>query len=313
MIWASRTGRWTKGSPCQQNRAYDFEKRHESVPNILLTLTLPAVLFYPPAIAQDGTGDVVYVPTDQVVVEELLRMANVGPKDYVIDLGSGDGRIVITAAKKFGARGLGVELDAFLLRRARENAKTEGVAERAQFIEQNLFETDLRKATVITLYLLPEINLKLRPKILSLKPGTRVVAHDYHMDDWVPDEEREIKVPEKKVGTPGISYIYLWIIPEIANGKWHTKLNVAGQETACEIVLAQHFQMLDGTLRVGSDITLVQGRVKHDHVMFITEPKSNPGGQRHEFSGRISGGTITGTVRIGEGEAAQQLEWNARR
>ena len=133
------------------------------------------------ATAQDGKGDVVYVPTPQVVVEEMLEMAKVGPSDFIIDLGSGDGRIVITAAKKFGARGFGVDLDAYLLKKARESARREGVAERAQFVEQNLFEADLSHATVITSYLLPEMNEKLRPKLLALKPGTRVVTHDYDM------------------------------------------------------------------------------------------------------------------------------------
>ena len=167
------------------------------------------LLLAPVATAQDGRGDVVYVPTPQVVVDEMLRMAKVGAKDFVIDLGSGDGRIVITAAKKHGARGFGVDLDTYLLKIANDNAKKEGVADRARFVEQNLFETDLSQATVITSYLLPEMNEQLRPKLLTLKPGTRVVAHDYHMGEWDPDEEKTLIVPEKTVGDPGKSYIYL--------------------------------------------------------------------------------------------------------
>src|SRR5438128_4797549 len=169
--------------------------------------------FSAPASSQEGRGDVIYVPTPQVVVEEMLRMAKMGPNDFLIDLGSGDGRFVITAAKKFGARGFGVDLDAYLLKIARDSAQKEGVADRARFVEQNLFETDLTQATVISSYLLPEMNLKLRPKILALKPGTRVVAHDYHMGEWYPDDQRDIPVPEKKVGTAGISYVYLWYVP----------------------------------------------------------------------------------------------------
>ena len=173
--------------------------------------------------AQEGVGDVVYVPTPQIVVDEMLRMAKVGPKDFVIDLGSGDGRMVITAAKKFGARGFGVDLDPVLLKLSNENAQREGVADRARFIEQNLFETDLSQATVITSYLLPEMNEKLRPKILNLKPGTRVVTHDYHMGEWHADEMRTLDVPEKKVGNPGKSYVYRWIVPAKIAGRWQSQ------------------------------------------------------------------------------------------
>ena len=163
---------------------------------LMLTLIMPVL-----ALAQDekerGVGNVVYVPTPQVVVDEMLRMAKVGPADFVIDLGSGDGRMVRTAAKKFGARGFGVDLSDDLLRESNALALSDGIADRARFIKEDLFETDLTKATVITSYLLPEMNQKLRPKILNLKPGTRVVAHDYHMGEWPSDENKEIIVPEK--------------------------------------------------------------------------------------------------------------------
>src|SRR3990172_11097580 len=138
--------------------------------------------------AQQGAGDVVYVPTPQAVVDTMLRMAKVGPGDMLIDLGSGDGRIVVTAAKAHGARGLGVELDRHLLGLANESARRDGVADRTRFVEQDLFQTDLTGATVITTYLLPEMNLTLRPKLLALPPATRIAAHDYHMGDWPPDE-----------------------------------------------------------------------------------------------------------------------------
>ena len=206
-----------------------------------IALAVPVLALSPPAWPQEGRGDVVYVPTPQVVVDEMLTMAKIGPKDFLIDLGSGDGRIVITAAKKFGSQGFGVDLDAYLLRLARDGAKKEGVADRASFVEQNLFETDLGKATVISSYLLPEMNLKLRPKILALKPGTRVVAHDYHMGDWYPDAQKDIPVPEKVVGTPGVSYIYLWTVPARVAGKWQAQLNVAGKDTPFEISFDQLF------------------------------------------------------------------------
>jgi hypothetical protein len=265
------------------------------------------------ASAQEGRGDVVYVPTPQVVVEEMLRMAKIGPQDFLIDLGSGDGRIVITAAKKFGAQGFGVDLDTHLLKIARTVASAEGIAERANFVEQNLFETDLSKATVISSYLLPEMNLKLRPKIMALKPGTRVVAHDYHMGDWYPDEQKDIPVPEKKVGTPGVSYVYLWVVPSRVAGKWQGSMNAAGKDVPLELAFEQLFQIVDGTLRMGSTPTQFRGRVSNgDQMTFVTQPKDSPGNERHEFRGKIAGDTIEGTVRIGEGAKAREGKFTAR-
>ena len=264
-----------------------------------------------PAIAQEGRGDVVYVPTPQIVVDEMLRMAKVGPNDYLIDLGSGDGRFVITAAQK-GARSFGVDLDAYLLRIARENAQKAGMADKATFIEQNLFETDLSKATVVSTYLLPQMNLKLRPKILKLKPGTRVVAHDYHMGAWYPDDQRDIPVPEKKVGTPGISYVYLWYVPAPVAGKWRADVNVGGKTVPYELAFDQSFQIIEGNMRSGNDSTLVRGRLSGESITFIAQPKGSPGNQRHEFTGKVNGDTIDGVVKIGEGKAMQEAKWTAK-
>ena len=176
----------------------------------------------------------------------MLRMANVGPDDYLIDLGSGDGRVVVTAAKR-GARALGVDLDRHLLGVAKESAQREGVAACATFREQNLFETDLAGATVVTTYLLPDMNLKLRPKILALPAGTRVVAHDYHMGDWLPDDRETLSVPEKKVGLVGVSYIYLWHVPAQVAGRWQGTIPVrAGRPPLSSSSFEQKFQMLTG-------------------------------------------------------------------
>jgi hypothetical protein len=270
-----------------------------------------AALLSAPAIAQEGRGDVVYVPTPQIVVDEMLKMAKVGPNDYLIDLGSGDGRFVITAAQK-GARAFGVDLDTYLLRVARENAQKAGMTDKATFIEQNLFETDLSKATVVSTYLLPQMNLKLRPKILQLKPGTRVVAHDYHMGAWYPDDQRDLVVPEKKVGTPGISYVYLWYVPAQVAGKWRADVNVAGKPVPYELSFEQSFQILEGNMRSGNDSTLVRGRLNGDAITFIAQPTGSPGNQRHEFTGKVNGDTIDGTVKIGEGSAMREAKWTAK-
>ena len=264
--------------------------------------------------AQEGAGDVVYVPTPQVVVDTMLTMAKVSAKDYIIDLGSGDGRIVITAAKKFGARGFGVDLDEVLLKRANEGAKREGVADRAQFIEQNLFETDLSKATVITTYLLPEMNEKLRPKILRLKPGTRVVAHDYHMGEWQPDDNDTLSVPEKTVGNPGTSYIFLWYVPANAAGKWQIKVPVGGQTLNVDLDFNQRFQMLNGSAKINDRAAQIQGaRVRGEDVTFWLTTGTGPTAIRHEFTGKVQGDTINGTLRVHAGKKVDQAVFSATR
>src|SRR5690349_20664178 len=210
----------------------------------LKIIPLAVALLAPSARAQDGRGDVVYVPTPQIVVDEMLRMAKVTANDYLIDFGSGDGRIVITAAKKLGARGFGVDLDTYLLKIANATAKKEGVADRARFVEQNLFETDLSPATVITSYLLPDMNRRLRPRLLALKAGTRVVTHDYHMGEWDPDEEKTLLVPEKVVGDPGKSYIFLYIVPAQVAGRWESDVAVNGKPVAYQFNFEQNFQLV---------------------------------------------------------------------
>ena len=264
--------------------------------------------------AQEGAGDVVYVPTPQIVVDTMLTMAKVGPKDFVIDLGSGDGRIVITAAKKFGARGFGVDLDEVLLKVAKESAKREGVEDRAQFFEQNLFETDLNKATVITSYLLPEMNEKLRPKILRLKPGTRVVAHDYHMGDWQPDDNDTLSVPEKVVGNPGTSYVFMWYVPANAAGKWQIKVPVAGQTLAVDLDFSQRYQMLNGTARINDKSAQIQGaRLRGEDVTFWLTLGAGANAVRHEFVGRVQGDTINGILRVHAGKKIDQATFTAKR
>lgn len=151
--------------------------------------------------------DVVYVPTPDAVVDRMLTMAKVGKDDVIYDLGSGDGRIVITAAQKYGARGVGIEIRPDLIEQARENAKKAGVSDRVEFRQADLFETDFSEATVISLYLLPDLNVKLRPKLLQLKPGTRVVSHDFDMGEWKPQETATVEGPSRQ------HTVYFWTIP----------------------------------------------------------------------------------------------------
>ena len=274
----------------------------------LLALGLPLHLS-----AQEGAGDVVYVPTPQIVVEEMLRMTKVGPGDFVIDLGSGDGRMVITAAKQFGARGFGVDLDTVLVKLSNETARREGVADRARFVEQNLFETDLSQATVITSYLLPEMNEKLRPKLLDLKPGTRVVAHDYHMGEWHADEMRTLDVPEKKVGNPGKSYVYRWIVPAKIAGRWQSRIATGAAPANWEFEFTQRFQMFDGVAKSGSQkITLRAPKLEGDQLSFQFFTKPGDNSTRFEFKGTVKGDVIDGALKLGDGAAQKQLPWSAK-
>ena len=165
------------------------------------------------ALAQGGE-EVPFITSPDHVTLEMLRIADVRAGDHVIDLGSGDGRIVILAAKRFGATGLGVEIDPQLVERSLRSARDAGVAERVQFRVQDLFETDLSRASVITMYLLPEFNLRLRPAILALKPGTRIVSHDWDLGDWKPDQTSLVPVPDKQVGLEKFSRVHLWVVPQ---------------------------------------------------------------------------------------------------
>ncbi len=189
--------------------------------------------------AQAQVGEEVpFITSPDNVTLEMLRLANVGAGDHVIDLGSGDGRIVILAAKRFGATGLGVEIDPQLVERSLRSARDAGVAERVQFRVQDLFQTDLSKASVITMYLLPEFNLRLRPSILALKPGTRIVSHDWDMGDWKPDVTSVLPVPDKQVGLEKFSRVHLWIVPAKVEGLWCASSPAA----AGHLQLTQSFQ-----------------------------------------------------------------------
>ena len=182
-----------------------------------LALGLAAVSASAAAVAQD---EVPFITTPDQVTLAMLEVARVGPNDHVIDLGSGDGRIVITAAKRFGARGLGVEIVPELVRKSRELARVAGVQDRVEFREQDLFATDLGRASVVTMYLLPAVNMQLRPRLLALAPGTRIVSHDWDLGDWLPERTLTIDVPDKPVGREKLSRIHFWVVPAQVQGTW---------------------------------------------------------------------------------------------
>jgi SAM-dependent methyltransferase len=220
--------------------------------------------------------DVPYIATDMQVVDAMLAMAAVRPGDFVLDLGSGDGRILITAARSGGARGLGVDIDPARIRESNSNARDAGVSNRVTFRRQDLFQTPLADADVVTLYLLPEINLRLRPRILAeMRAGTRVVSHDYDMGDWRWDERRRV----------GEANIYMWVVPARVAGTW--TLTEGGR--ASPLLLTQEYQTAGGTL---GGARVEQGRVSGDRIRFIV---------RHNGARRVYEGRIDGDAMAGEG------------
>src|SRR2546425_4152987 len=229
---------------------------------------------YQPQVGQEGK-DVVWVPTPQALVDKMLDMAKVTPKDYVIDLGSGDGRTVITAAKR-GIRALGIEYNPDMVELSKRNAAKEGVSDKATFAKADLFESDFSQATVITMFLLPDINLKLRPKILNLKPGTRIVSNTFDMGEWADDETAHVHE-----GCTNWCTAYLWIVPAKVEGTW--------QLPQGELTLKQTFQMISGTFKSGNNTTqIANGKLNGDEISF------SAGGS--QYKGRVNGNSIEGTV-----------------
>lgn len=250
-------------------------------------------------------SDVPYVPTPMNVVDAMLALGGVGPNDYLIDLGSGDGRISIRAATRFGTRGMGVDLDDRLVRLALAEARKQGVADKVTFEARNLFSTDISRATVVTTYLLHSINLQLRPRLFEqLKPGTRIVSHDFDFSGWPPDQAITIDVPDKPYGAPR-SDIMLWVVPVNVAGVWQWSLPGGA---AYEMRLEQKFQMPVGAaVAQGQPLRLTEARVKGDAVTFTLTGEA--GVQR--YTGRIDGNSISGEVVLRSGERA--LPWRAQR
>ena len=223
----------------------------------LATLALAGLAQAQPTSSPPLLDEVPFITSPDNVTLEMLQAARVGPTDHLIDLGSGDGRLVIVAAKRFGATGLGVDIVPDLVDKSLRTAREVGVADKVTFKVQDLFETDLSPATVISLYLLPDFNLKLRPTLLALKPGTRVVSHDWDMGDWKPDQTTTVPVPDKKVGLEKSSKVHLWVVPARIEGLWCG----AGALRDFSLRVNQHYQEVQATLTRGDRVREIQGRM----------------------------------------------------
>ena len=246
---------------------------------------------FTPQVGQAGK-DVIWVPTPEDLVERMLRMAQTTPNDFVIDLGSGDGRIAIAAAKKFNARAMGIEYNPDMVEVSNRNASKEGVAGKARFVKADIFESDFNQATVITMYLLPGLNLKLRPKLLDMKPGTRIVSHQFNMDDWQPDEVTNIDGRRA----------YFWLIPAKVVGTWRFQSGSDG----LDVTLEQKYQMLEGTVKLGTvNAGLRDAKLTGDKISFAFVDQ---GGMRRDFTGKVSGNTMEGTMKL---ETGPESRWTA--
>ncbi|MBI2365167.1 MAG: class I SAM-dependent methyltransferase [Deltaproteobacteria bacterium] len=239
---------------------------------------------YEPQVGQEGK-DVVWVPTPQELVDKMLDMAKVTPKDYVIDLGSGDGRTVITAAKR-GSKALGIEYNPDMVELSKRNAAKEGVSDKASFVKADLFESDFSQAQVITMFLLPSINVKLRPKILDLKPGTRIVSNSFDMEDWKADQTETVP------GCNNWCTALLWIVPAKVQGTWKLPQG--------ELSIKQTFQMISGTLRSGNTtVQITNGKLNGDQISFSAGEA--------QYVGHVKGNSIEGTLKSGAKWSATKI------
>jgi ubiquinone/menaquinone biosynthesis C-methylase UbiE len=266
---------------------------------ILLSLCLTPCLP-----AQERHLDVPYVPTKYPVVDAMLSLANVQKTDTLIDLGCGDGRIVVAAAQKCGARAIGVDIDPDRIQESHENAANAGVKDHVKFIQGDLFQAEIREASVVSLYLLTSVNLKLRPRLIrELRPGTRVVSHNFGMDDWKPDDTKEVMVDE-------ISHdVFLWIIPANASGTW--KWTMAEPKTSWEMNIEQLFQKISGSLSVsGASASLKDAVLTGDKIKFTADRQVNGKTVSFDFEGVVRGHTIAGKVLQNGKELG---EWKASR
>jgi SAM-dependent methyltransferase len=258
---------------------------------LLFALPAAAQKPYEPQVGQAGK-DVIWVPTPDEVVDRMLRMAQVSATDLVYDLGAGDGKIAIAAAKKFGARSVGIEYDADMAKHAQGNVEKAGVAGRARIVKGDIFATDFSQASVVTMYLLPALNMKLRPTILAMRPGTRVVSHSFTMEDWEADE----------ISSMDGRRAYFWLVPAIVGGGWALD---AGSEKL-ELAFEQRFQKIEGTVGLGhTQGGLRDARLRGANISFAYIDGNSV---RRDFTGRVNGGKMEGTFRA---ESGVEGRWSA--
>jgi hypothetical protein len=250
---------------------------------------------FKPYVGQQGK-DVVWVPTPDEVVDRMLTMAQTKPEDYVIDLGAGDGKIAIAAAKKFGAKSMGVEYNPEMVAFAQKNAQAAGVVGKAQIIHGDIFVTDFTQATVLTMYLLPSLNMKLRPQILALRPGTRVVTHAFNMEDWEPDEASDVDGRR----------VYFWVVPANVAGRWSLELMGGAAPEKLSLNFEQKFQKIEGVAYLGNLLAgLREPRLSGFRIAFAYVDSK---GVRRDFAGRVTGATMDGSFRT---DAGQEGRWSA--
>jgi SAM-dependent methyltransferase len=258
-----------------------------------LALAFPAAAqkSYEPQVGQAGK-DVIWVPTPDEVVDRMLRMAQVGPNDLVYDLGAGDGKIAIAAAKKFGARSVGVEYNPEMAKYAQGNVEKAGVTGKARIVNGDIFATDFSQATVVTMYLLPALNMKLRPTLLSMRPGTRVVSHSFTMEDWDADE----------ISSMDGRRAYFWLVPANVSGGWTLE---TGNEKV-ELSFEQRFQKIDGTVGLGHTQGGLRGARLSGFNISFTWVDNN--GVKRDYAGRVIGGRMEGSFR---GDNGSEGRWSA--
>jgi len=287
------------------------------------------IIFLSLAPAQQVEPEVPFVPTPEKVVAEMLKMAQVSKDDVLYDLGCGDGRIVITAAKQFGCRGVGIDIDPRRIRESQQNAAKAGVTDRVQFFQMDLFEAEISEATVVTLYLLSEVNLRLRPKLLrELKPGTRVVSHEFSMGEWEPDASSSVKTGDTKdpqvldYWDPNIAdywdlhNVYLWVIPGNVTGTWKLEVPDTSGNKEITLKLEQTFQQVRGEAFEGSSsipVFIVDEKIKGNALQFILERKLKGREESLHFEGSVEGNTMQGTMKIEGSPGRNKIQWRARR
>jgi len=298
---------------------------------LFVTLSLLCLMLLSPAQIQQKKPEVPYVSTPDDVVAEMLKMADVDKDDVLYDLGCGDGRIVITAVKEMGCRGVGIDIDPIRIKESRENAIEAGISDRVEFILSDLFEADISQATVVTLYLLSKVNLRLRPKLFrELSPGTRVVSHDFDMGKWNPDESKYMDgdrddVPiaydpfEPNSFVLGSNWdrhnVYLWVIPANATGVWKWTMPTISGNTQYSLEIEQTFQEIKGKAYEGSSsipVSIKDGKIIGDKLELTLERKLKERTERINFKGSVKGHTMEGSVSI-VGKQDFKEKWRAVR